>query len=530
MKKATILVALLMLAGLSGAEVPNLIGFQGQLTESGNPVDGDVEISFKIYNVATGGSPMWTEVRTVTVSDGRYSILLGSETTLEGLEFFGDRWLALHVTGQSEMTPRYRLATSPYSMRSRVADSVASIPVGLVDSTKLHEESISLLNISGGGASLNQVLKWTGDEWAPFEDLTGAGYDYWERSGNLVFLGDTLDSVSIRSDSAVADLFVEGNTRVTGNFIGGQNCTIDSSFYDSGILSGLSNRITSAYAFIGGGYLNTAYEYSAVGGGEQNLAFGNHTFIGGGAKHQVFGNYGCVLGGDSCYVGASHGVVVGGQTNRVNDQCGAIVGGYANTASYYGSVVGGMFNNAGGNFGAVPGGYGNQADGNCSFAAGQNAKALHWGTYVWADRSTSSQFPSTDSNQYLIRAAGGVGIGTATPAAQLDVNGSIRCVSLTQTSDARYKKNLRKIQDPIQKLSNLEGVEFEWDQKVDSTTKLSSSSQIGLLAQEVEKQFPQLVATDKNGLKSVDYGKLTAVLLEAIKELNARLAELEQKQ
>jgi hypothetical protein len=77
----------------------------------------------------------------------------------------------------------------------------------------------------------------------------------------------------------------------------------------------------------------------------------------------------------------------------------------------------------------VPGGYYNTASGNYSFAAGRRAKANHTGTFVWAD-STNADFASTGANQFLIRAAGGVGIGTNSPDARLDVQcsyGSVRC-------------------------------------------------------------------------------------------------------
>jgi hypothetical protein len=77
-------------------------------------------------------------------------------------------------------------------------------------------------------------------------------------------------------------------------------------------------------------------------------------------------------------------------------------------------------------YATVPGGLENEASGESSFAAGNDAKAIHEGAFVWSDRSTptaADPFASTDVNQFLIRAAGGVGIGTNAPSTVLNVYG-----------------------------------------------------------------------------------------------------------
>jgi len=80
----------------------------------------------------------------------------------------------------------------------------------------------------------------------------------------------------------------------------------------------------------------------------------------------------------------------------------------------------------------VPGGRENTAAGHTSFAAGYRAKANHSGTFVWAD-STAADFASTGKDQFLIRASGGVGIGTPSPTGQLDVNGNDIRIRTSQT-------------------------------------------------------------------------------------------------
>jgi hypothetical protein len=89
----------------------------------------------------------------------------------------------------------------------------------------------------------------------------------------------------------------------------------------------------------------------------------------------------------------------------------------------YASIGGGKDNIAGGFYATVTGGLANEATGFYSCAAGRRAKAAHSGTFVWAD-STDADFQSTAAQQFLIRAAGGVGIGTAVTANTLDVEGT----------------------------------------------------------------------------------------------------------
>lgn len=117
----------------------------------------------------------------------------------------------------------------------------------------------------------------------------------------------------------------------------------------------------------------------------------------------------------------------GGVGNTASAIHTTIAGGDRNTASGGRSTVGGgELNFATGGRSTVPGGFLNHADGLNSFAAGQRARAMHDGTFVWSDFSESANFSSTDLNQFLIRAQGGVGIGTNAPSAALDVIGSAK--------------------------------------------------------------------------------------------------------
>ena len=93
--------------------------------------------------------------------------------------------------------------------------------------------------------------------------------------------------------------------------------------------------------------------------------------------------------------------------------------------------------------------------------------------------------------------------------------------NVTAFSDARLKDNIETLKDGLDKVEQLRGVTYTRDDR----------EEIGVIAQEVEKILPEIVLTadDEMGTKSVDYSRITAVLIEAVKDLSARVKELESK-
>jgi len=249
------------------------------------------------------------------------------------------------------------------------------------------------------------------------------------------------------------------------------------------IAGGWRNRIhdSSQFAFIGGGDSNIAHRaalYAFLGGGKGNhiqdraeyatipggrnieiASFADWSAVGGGQNNRVAGNsYGsAIAGGLSNEIGtnAHSSAIGGGSGNSVsnNSPYGTIAGGANNQAVEAGATVGGggvlrltpaafffagnaavgsastvaggLGNRAVGDLATIPGGRANEANGDYAFAAGRRAKAVHDGAFVWSD-STDADFVSTAANQFLIRAAGGVGIGDTSPDALLDVAGDVR--------------------------------------------------------------------------------------------------------
>lgn len=114
---------------------------------------------------------------------------------------------------------------------------------------------------------------------------------------------------------------------------------------------------------------------------------------------------------------------------------------------------------------------------------------------------------------------GSVGIGMIPSGSyKLEVNGRLKTTGINETSDIRLKKNILTIENALSKVEQMRGVIYEWRADEYKDKGFDTAPQIGLIAQEVEKIFPQLVGTDNSGFKSVEYSKMVAVLIEAIKE------------
>ncbi|MCP4566449.1 MAG: hypothetical protein GY841_02580 [FCB group bacterium] len=464
-------ISLIILTGSINAEVPQLINYQGRLTNpEGEPLDTTVSITFTIYDDSTGGVAKWSETyASVVVSDGLFYVLLGSVSPIIDSVFNNpERYLGIIVGTDPEMSPRTRFTSAAYAY-----------------------------NAESSHWNVSESMLYTNNNWSIVRG----------EAGNLL-QGSDFNSVICMGTNSV-----------------------------------LGNLAEAAY-------------HTTISGGTENSSFGTYNTIGGGYNNSA----------------SRVGVTVGGGSN--NDSYG-----------YYNTISGGADNAVSGFYSTVAGGRNNDIDGSYSFAIGRRAKAEHTGTFVWAD-STDADFTSTGNNQFLIRAAGGVGINNATPLGSLDIAqnsdevclyfsngtrdiawspshalqfgqwdgsdwdermriapngyigvgetnpafridciGNIRCAILVETSDMRLKKNISSIDNALDKIGAIRGVSFEWNDQVEE----NSGNQLGVIAQEVESILPELVLTDNKGYKSVSYTKLTAVLIEAVKELKTQNEKLSQR-
>jgi hypothetical protein len=125
----SIVLALAVALGTAAAQAPaDTLSVSGLLRDAGGaPVAGPVELTFRLYDVAVGGAPLWSEQHPAVPVDatGRYHVQLGSTTPLlTALFATPDRWLAVEVASDGEMTPRAHLGRYPYSHDAILLDGL----------------------------------------------------------------------------------------------------------------------------------------------------------------------------------------------------------------------------------------------------------------------------------------------------------------------------------------------------------------------------------------------------------------------
>lgn len=126
------------------SQIPRTLSYQGVLTDSlGVPKpDGTYSITFRLYNVASGGSPLWTEQKTLAVKRGLFSTILGDQVVIGSfISFDRPYWLGLQVASEPELSPRIPLTSVGYSFSSVRSDTAAYAMVApgqaFVDSARI---------------------------------------------------------------------------------------------------------------------------------------------------------------------------------------------------------------------------------------------------------------------------------------------------------------------------------------------------------------------------------------------------------
>ena len=121
---------------------------------------------------------------------------------------------------------------------------------------------------------------------------------------------------------------------------------------------------------------------------------------------------------------------------------------------------------------------------------------------------------------------GALGVGTSSPITPGLIRATNDVVAF-YSSDRRLKTNILPIPNALEKLSKLSGVTFDWIPK--PGIHENEGHDIGMIAQEIEKIFPEIVQTRENGYKAVKYDRLVAVLIQAVNELKTEIDKLKNK-
>jgi len=353
----------------SSVTIPSLINYQGYLTDSGgNPIDGTVGMTFSIYDVPAGGSPVWQETQSsVSVTDGLFNVLLGIVNPLNADYLTGSSYLGITVNPDPEMTPRQQIVSVAYAIIADQANNAATLNGGV-----LREGSTA------------QGVNWDTHVNLGVDSVTGNVST--DASYSTVGGGET--NVAGGSSSTISGGRYNAVSGYASSIGGGEGNTISGNY--GAVSGGGDNDVTGDYATTGGGKSNTAgNDYAVVGGGLDNLASTHFTVIGGGASNIANGTFSIIGGG---YYNRTHGdysVIAGGgpsdlgnpttSNNHAYDNYGVVGGGGGNVAgnddadpgsAQFATVGGGKNNTAGAEQSTVSGGGENTAGGYSSLVGG----------------------------------------------------------------------------------------------------------------------------------------------------------------
>ena len=515
----TVLLAMLviLLAGPASAEVPQIMSYQGYLTDTdGNPVaDSSYEIYFSIWEDSTGGQLLWLELDTVETNSGRFSVNLGTINPL-GPNIFNPgipgestddlRYLQIQVVGDSPISPRTRLGTTPNSfITSRIRGDIVSGPGKLI---VVNEGLIGTLPFFEVHADSEGVMVQLADPRPTplFPGITIAG----DSTGSRISMNEGLIGeypfFEIHADATKVSLKIvnEGliDTLPLLEILADQSGTIiklaspdDGGLIDPWPTTPLSHPILFLMADNQGpkmvfGNTETQNEIVSIGAD------------GSGGHMRLYDPEGSIIVELS-----SNGDLLAERATFGN----------SNTNSGTTAFVAGTGNSVTGDWATIPGGRSNIAQGNYSFAAGRNAQANHDGSFVWADASGAT-VTTTTGNQFLCRAIGGT-IFYTTPNNSTGVQLNYGSSQWQVLSDRNAKRNIRPV-DGKEILEKLERMPISrWSYKAQD----ESIEHIGPMAQDLNTLFS--IGEDDRHISTLDP---SGVALAAAKELAQQNRELKK--
>ena len=254
--------------------------------------------------------------------------------------------------------------------------------------------------------------------------------------------------------------------------------------------------------------------YNTNASGDYSVAMGYNT-IASGDNSTVMGYYAKATGDKS--------TAMGYYTDAIGNHSTAM--GNATTANAESSTAMGAFTTASGNRSTAMG-FGATASGLYSTAMGEYTTAQAYGSVVVGRYNVvgGSSTSWTTSDQLFV-VGNGSSLSSPNNALVVLKNGNlvvgttVFAANFVQSSDRRFKKNIKAIENPLSSILSIKGVRYDWRREEFLEKKFSDKNQIGFIAQDLEKIFPEMVFTDEKGYKSVDYARLTPVLVEAVKEL-----------
>ena len=347
---------------------------------------------------------------------------------------------------------------------------------------------------------LNLLYYYNGSTWAS----VATGSNYWTASGGNIY-NNTGTNVGVGTTTPGDKLEVNGNIRLTNTG------TILAAPSTTGSAYSVTVRAGDPYVPVGGsgGSVNilATNNMPSGGSGYGNLGpSGNINITSGSGYNTAGGNINITAGQTSCWA------LTGNSHSDVNIQGGAnLVAADAASINIQGGGTVGV---------------------GCPTANANGGNLII--------RSGIGTGSGTQGNIQLLN--GNVGIGTAAPSSKLEVCGNTRIIGtlnvsstvtsssgITCPSDLRYKKNITALFNPTEKLMQIHAVQYNWRREEFPGMNFNDKLQTGFIAQDLEKIFPEMVFTDESGYKSIDYSRLTPLLVETIKEQQKQISRISKR-
>jgi len=378
--------------------------YQGQLQQSGVPVEGACDLEFSLWDAQSGGTQLGSGyvIGGVTVVNGLFTATLDFGA---GIFTGPDRWLQIgarcpYNTGNYvTLSPRQQLTATPYALYAPAAGSAANLTCsGCVGAGALANNAVTSSSIApntilasqlaftpGTVSAITAGVGLTGgtitDSGTIAADIgTTAGtvaagnhnHDstYWSLDGNSLtgtqFLGTTnFQALEFRVNSTRA-LRLEPSTNSDPNssspvVIGGSPANSHTDQVGVTIGGGGTaispNRVQGDYGTVGGGRGNQAGDTATISGGQENAAGGFAATVGGGLGNAASELFSSVGGGTNNDAGGTAATISGGAGNSATGEHACVSGGSANSATgEYASVGGGKSNQAAAKFATIGGG------------------------------------------------------------------------------------------------------------------------------------------------------------------------------
>ena len=431
--------------------------YQGRFNTNSVPYTGSVEFQFTLWDAVNGGSPVATNNPAsliASVNDGLFLATLDfGSNPFNGQPRFLQVEARTSIGAFTTLTPRQPLTPTPYALRALNLATNGLAAGAYASAVTFNNAGNSFAGAFNGAVSGNGV-GLTGVNAALLGGLSSA--NFWRTNGNTganpangAFLGTTDTNALEFRVNGQRVLRIEHATNAfsySPNLVGGYSGNIVSNGFAGTTIGGggdlsLPNRVGNDFATVVGGQGNTAIGLAstAMGAGTTargyySTAMGQTTSANGfgsiamGVSTLALGDYSTAMGngtkasglystamGDGTTASGHGSFAMGGNfttasgTLSIAMGSSAVASGYASTALGDGNIASGDS--------SIAMGVNSQASGDGSVAMGQRAHANHKGSFVWAD-SSNSDFSSTRTNQFLVRASGGMQVlgGTAQPA------------------------------------------------------------------------------------------------------------------